>query len=82
MHFCEPSSLHNGKSVWYVFERVCRFAPLARRLGHTGLSLQHVVADRAQLSAIERALRWRHLAFYGETDLGDKAEMLQGKISS
>ena len=64
MVFAEPVSLGSGKGMWHVFSAACKFAPLPRSLGHKGPLLQHVCADRAQLSAVSRLLQGRSRLYY------------------
>ena len=64
--FAEPRLLSEGKGQWHIFVAATELFPLPRKLGHKGPLLQHVVADRAQLTAVARLLRCRQELFYSE----------------
>ena len=68
--FAEPKPMSNGKSAWYIFDAACGFFPLPRSLGHTGLTVYHVVADRAQLSSVAKLLQARQEGFYRDAGEG------------
>ena len=76
----DPKPLTAGKRGWNLFSAACDFLPLLRRRGHKGLCLQHMCADRAVFSSLDRHLRGRHAAFYDGRhgpDLGPEAPLLQ-----
>ena len=62
--FCEPRLLTEGKGQWHVLAACSELLPLPRRLGHKGPLLQHLVADRGQLTSVGRLLRTRQELFY------------------
>ena len=64
--FGEHRLLTSGKDQWHVLGACAEFLPLPRSLGHEGPLVQHVVADRAQLTAVARLLRCRQELFYSE----------------
>ena len=60
----DPLPLTAGKSAWNMFTAASAFYPLIRNLGHQGIVIQHVCADRAAFSALDRHMRQRQKAFY------------------
>ena len=73
--FAEPTPMSHGKSSWFIFDAACKFFPLPRSLGHHGVCVYQVVADRLQLSAVARLLQARQEGFYREdADLGEASQ--------
>lgn len=76
----EPRPLTSGKKAWSLFSAGAGFYPVLRQLGHKGLCITHLGADRAVQSALLRIFSWRRAAYYSEgvgPDLGDEAAMLE-----
>ena len=63
-HFLEAVPMSSGKSQWYVFSAACSALPLGRSLGHEGLLVYHVVADRLQLGSLSRLLQARQELYH------------------
>jgi hypothetical protein len=77
--FSDILSMSEGKKSGNVFTAQTQFFPLLRKAGHQGISIQHVCADRALFSPLERMLRQRVEAYYQEglgPDLGEGSELL------
>lgn len=62
----EPLSLSIGKGTWNVFAASCKLFPMIRGLGHEGIILCHVAADRALEGSLQRVVHQRNEAFYEE----------------
>ena len=60
----DPLPLSEGKRGWNMFTAAAEFQPLLRRAGHPSTCLQHMCADRAVFSSLDRHLRGRQGAFY------------------
>ena len=76
----DPKPLTKGKRGWNLFSAACDFLPLLRRRGHKAICVQHMAADRAVFSSLDRHLRGRQSAFYDPQhgpDLGTEAPLLQ-----
>lgn len=75
-----PVPLTSGKSVWHLFGAGCKFFPLLREVGHPGIVLYHVVADRAVQKPLERMFSQRAQAYYTPglgPDLGPESSLLE-----
>ena len=64
--YAEPRVLSTGKDQWHVLGACAEPLQLPRALGHQGALVQHLVADRAQLTAVARLMRCRQELFYSE----------------
>ena len=76
----DPRPLSAGKRGWNMFTAATDFLPLLRRRGHKGICLQHMCADRAVFSSLDRHLRGRQRAFYDPAhgpDHGVQAPLLE-----
>ena len=78
--FLEPVPMSEGHSQWYVFAAACAALPLARKLGHQGFLVYHVVADRAQLSSVARLLQARQEAWHHAQIQADQGSGLQSSL--
>ena len=58
--FKPPTPLDAGKGGWQVFIAPCKFFPMLKRLGHTGISISNYCFDRALFSTLERDQLQRH----------------------
>lgn len=77
--FTDILSLSEGKKAGNVFTAQAKFFPLLRKAGHDGICVQHVCADRALFSPLERLLRQRVEAYYSAgigPDLGEGRRLL------
>ena len=52
-----PLPLTSGKDGWCLFAAARAFLPTLRELGHRGLSVEHLVCDRAVLPILDRRMR-------------------------
>ena len=57
-------SLSAGQKGWNMFSAAAQFFPVLRRLGHSGICLQHYCFDRGVYECMNRHLRERQEAFY------------------
>ena len=76
----DPLPLSDGKKCANQFEAGCKFYPMLRKAGHEGVSIFHLVADRAVLSSLDKLFRQRHAAYYNSSfgpDLGDAKYLLE-----
>ena len=76
----EPLAMTAGKKTWHMFTAGSTFFPTLRRAGHTGISLFHLVADRAVQSSLSKVFQQRCLAYYNPElgpDLGVAGPLLQ-----
>ena len=71
--FAEAVPLSGGKSMWHLFSAAASFYPLLRVVGHKGISITHVAADRAVMASLQRLLRQRSEAYFTE-GLGPAAQ--------
>ena len=62
--FAEAVPLTKGKSAWHLFSAACAFYPLLRKVGHQGISITHVAADRAVMEPLQRLLHQRSEAYF------------------
>ena len=78
--FTDVLPLSEGKKAWNVFTAGSTLFPLLRKAGHKGICLHHHSFDRAQFTALDRAFRQRHKAYYTEglgPDLGEEKTLAE-----
>jgi hypothetical protein len=68
--------MDHGKRATHHFVAACNFWPMLRRVGHEGISIFALSADRAILAPLDRLLRQRQAAFYA---LGGVAPELESR---
>ena len=62
--FRPPIPLTKGKSGWHLYPAFRESAPNLRALGHTGISINHYVFDRAVASVRGRRAEQHHELYY------------------
>jgi len=60
----EPLPLTEGADTWGDFACGAQFFPMLRRLGHRGICVFHICADRKVFSALDRKFCQRQKAYY------------------
>ena len=60
----DPRPLLQGKTAWVHVSAACKFFPLLRALGHTGIAVSHYCFDRALQSSLAKKMQQRHSLYY------------------
>jgi hypothetical protein len=69
-----------GKRATHHFAAACSFYPMLRRVGHEGIAIFALSADRAVLAPLDRLLRQRQAGFYAPgvgLELGPQRPLLE-----
>lgn len=75
----DPLPLTEGKSAWAVFAAGRDFFPTLVELGHTGISVVHVVFDRALFAPLRKHFS-EHLELCSRRFAGSATSALQGEL--